>query len=791
MSAARAVAENSTRMAPQDIFRVSRLNLKGLDCADCAAKLEKKIAQIEGVKSARINFGASKLVVEHQIDLTRVLKTITESGYSAEVETGEPGPRSSTFLISGLDCADCAAKLQKKLSLLPGIEDVNINFGAAKMSVKHTLPVEKIVRAVDEAGYRADLATDTLRQSSTPNRQQRMRTISTAISGAFLAAGFLAAVLNAGREISVTLYILSMLSGGFYVARSGLYALRSFSLDMNFLMTVAVLGAAAIGEWAEGATVVFLFALGNLLQAYTLEKTRNSIKSLMDLSPKEALVKRDGREVTLPVEELVPGDVIIIRPGESIAMDGKVMTGQSTVNQAPITGESVPVKKKPGDEVFAGTINQQGALEVLVTKTVADTTLAKIIHLVEEAQAQRAPSQQFVDQFAKYYTPAVLAGAVAIAILPSLLFAMPFKPWLEKALILLVISCPCALVISTPVSIVSAIGSAAKKGVLIKGGAYLEKAGALKIIAMDKTGTLTAGRPEVTDVIALGNADKSRLLEIAAAIENRSEHPLARAILRYAEEQRVPFREVSGFESITGQGAKADIDGKTYYIGNSKLFEDLQIPLNNVKEHLERLQNQSKTVVMASSENNIIGLIAVADSPRENSQRAVESLYRSGISQVVMLTGDNQRTARAVAAEVGIKDFKAELLPQDKLETIKSLKSDGPVAMVGDGVNDAPALAAADLGIAMGGAGTDTAIDTADIVLMADDLSKLSYTIKISRKALGVIKQNIAFSILIKGAFIIATFLGAATLWMAVFADVGASLLVTLNGMRLMWVKES
>jgi len=707
--------------------------------------------------------------------------------------SAEEKPDHTVLRLEGLDCADCAAKLEKKVSEIPGVVEARVNFGASKMTVQHwnTLEAGSIVKAVKEAGYGAEVERGKPMKDQ-PEGFKNKKVILTVISGILLATGLILSFFGVSGSVVVFFYFASMLTGGFYTARSALSSLRSLSMDMNFLMTVAVVGAAAIGEWAEGAMVVFLFSLGNTLQAYTMEKTRNSIRALMDLSPREALVRRNGEEVRLAVEEINIGDIIIVKPGERFAMDGEVILGGTDVNQAPITGESMPVKKKPGDEVHAGTVNGQGSVEVKVTKLVEDTTLARIINLVEEAQAQKAPSQQFVDVFAKYYTPAVVVGAVLVATVPWLAFGQPFQLWFERALILLVISCPCALVISTPVSIVAAIGSAARRGVLIKGGAYLEEAGALKVIAFDKTGTLTAGLPEVTDVIAAAGYIQEKVVEIAAAIEKRSQHPLADAIIRYARARNIAVPDADDFQSFTGKGAGARIGGEAYYVGSRRLLEDLNIPLASVLiKHLTELQDRGKTAMIVGTADEVAGIIAVADSSRESGRATVEGLRRAGITKLVMLTGDNAGTARAIAAELGINEYRAELLPEDKLDVIRSLQAEcGRVAMVGDGVNDAPALAAATVGIAMGGAGTDTALETADIVLMADDLTKLPYAVYLSRRALRVIKQNIAFSLLVKGVFIAATFAGFANLWMAVFADTGAALLVIANGMRLMRVED-
>ncbi|MFZ5645548.1 MAG: heavy metal translocating P-type ATPase [Bacillota bacterium] len=776
-------ASSAEKQARRTVFR-----LEGLDCPDCAAKLEKKIAGLPGVEGVKVNFGAAKMALEHTVSPQAVIKAVADAGYKAVPEGSEGDLKTTQFRLTGLDCADCAAKLEKKVSGLPGVEEARVNFGASKMTVRHLASIEAILNAVKEANYGIALESGKAGVQQ-PEGFKNNKLLLTSLSGLFLGAGLVLSFFKVSDFVVVPLYLAAMLAGGFYTARSGFASLKSLSMDMNFLMTVAVIGAAAIGEWAEGATVVFLFAFGNTLQSYTMDKTRNSIRALMDLSPKEALVRRNGEEVRLPVEQITVGDIIILKPGERVAMDGIVMAGKTDINQAPITGESMPVAKKTGDEVYAGTINGQGSVEVRVTKLVEDTTLARIINLVEEAQAQKAPSQQFVDVFAKYYTPAVIACAVLLATVPWLAFGQPFQLWFERALILLVIACPCALVISTPVSIVAAIGSAAKRGVLIKGGAYLEEAGALKVVAFDKTGTLTEGRPEVMDVIPAAGNIPERVVEIAAAIESRSQHPLAEAVLRYAREKNITVPEGEDFQSITGKGAGVKIGGKTYYIGNSRLFDDLNILLDSVRNQLADLQRRGRTVMIVGTNREVLGMIAVADRVRESSRAAVEGLRRAGIEHVVMLTGDNAGTAEAIAGELGISQYRAELLPENKLDTIQSLKRQyGKVAMVGDGVNDAPALAAATVGIAMGGAGTDTALETADIALMADDLSKLPYAMDLSRRALKIIKQNIAFALLVKALFIAGTIGGITNLWMAVFADTGAALLVIANGMRLMRV---
>jgi Cd2+/Zn2+-exporting ATPase len=502
-------------------------------------------------------------------------------------------------------------------------------------------------------------------------------------------------------------------------------------------------------------------------------------------------LRRGEKEMTLPVEEIRIGDIIIVRPGERIAMDGRVYAGYSTVNQAPITGESIPVEKMAGDDIYAGTINERGSLEVEVTRLAQDNTISRIISMVEEAQGQRAPSQQFIDRFAKYYTPMVIVFAAIIATVPPLAFGQPFVKWFYQAMALLLVACPCALVISTPVSIVSAIGNAARNGVLFKGGLYLEEAGALSVVAFDKTGTLTEGKPKVTDIVSVNGHSDNKLLSIAAAIESRSEHPLADAIVKHAKAQGIKIPGAAAFEAIIGKGAQAVVEGRFYQIGNSRLFLEQAIGLKNVETEVSRLQGEGKTVMLLGDHNRILGLIAVADVLREDSRKAVNRLKNSGIQKTIMLTGDNEVTARAIAAQAGVDDYRADLLPEDKVDAIRDLLNEhGKVAMVGDGVNDAPAMAISTVGIAMGAAGTDTALETADIALMTDDLKKLAYVADLSRRTLGIIKQNVFLALIIKGMILLLVIPGWLTLWLAVVADMGSSLLVTLNGMRLLRVRH-
>lgn len=671
----------------------------------------------------------------------------------------------------------------------PGIKDARLNFAASKITVVGNITVEEIDKIGAFEGIKA-VREGEENQTQAGFWVKHRPVLLPAISLLLIVAAFLSRWAGSVPAIPTTLFIIAAIFGGWGNFKKGIPSLLRLNFTMNTLMTVAVAGALAIGYWEEAAVVAFLFGVSEFLEGYTMEKARQSIRGLMDIAPKTAIIVRNGEEINLPVEEIQVGDIMIVKPGEKIAMDGLVFKGSTSVNQAAITGESIPADKVEGGEVYAGSLNQSGSIEVKVTKLVQDTTIAKIITMVEEAQEQRAPSQAFVDRFAKYYTPIVLLLAIGIALVPPLLWSAPWKIYIYKALALLIVACPCALVVSTPVAIVSAIGNAARNGVLIKGGLHLENAGSLKAIAFDKTGTLTQGEPVVTDIIAFGEGSKEDIFSLAAGVEKLSEHPLAVAIVRHAMEKGIPLAKAGDFRAITGKGAKAVVDGKEYIIGNPRLFEESGIDLSSIKEKIAQVQSDGKTCMLLGSNGQVLGVIAVADQIRQKSVATVQSLKKNGIDKVIMLTGDNEATARAIASKLNI-DYRAELLPQDKVSAVKELRETYKyIGMVGDGINDAPALATATIGIAMGGAGTDTAMETADIVLMADDLSKLPFTVKLSRSALKVIKQNIAFSIFIK---VIATFLvfpGWLTLWLAIFADMGASILVTLNGIRLLRIKS-
>jgi Cd2+/Zn2+-exporting ATPase len=611
--------------------------------------------------------------------------------------------------------------------------------------------------------------------------------LSTAVSGIFLGAAIVSDWLGVPLALDYALHGAALAAGGWMAARKAVRAVWARRLDMNVLMTVAVLGAIAIGQWDEAATVAFLFALAQLLETYSLDRARQAVRRLLAVVPPEASVRRGGQEVRVPVAAVALGETIMVRPGERVPLDGIVRGGGSALNQAPITGESMPVEKVLGSQVFAGSINGEGALEVEVTHRAQETMLARIIALVEQAQAQKAPTQTFVERFAAIYTPAVLAGAVLIAVVPPLLLAQAAWPWVYRALVLLVISCPCALVISTPVAIVCGLARAARTGILIKGGRVLEALGGLAALAFDKTGTLTKGRPIVADIKALDGTDASDILRLAAAVEARSEHPLAAAILHAAKAQGLAWPDATDYRAVAGRGALARLDGVTYHVGSHRYMEDLGVCNGSVEAALRELEDRAQTPVVLSDGSKALGVLGVADQIREGAEDSLAALRGLGIRPLVILTGDTARTAEVVGQQAGADEVRAQLLPEEKVRVIQDLvRRRGAVGMVGDGINDAPALAVATVGIAMGAAGTDAAVETADVALVRDDLRQLPVAVRLGRRTLRIIRLNIFLSLATKVVFVALTMLGSATLWMAVLADMGTSLAVILNGMRLL-----
>lgn len=721
--------------------------------------------------------------------------------------------------VQGMDCPDCAASLERAVQGLPGVLSAQLVFTTSRLSLtaKSEGVVPKVTELATAMGY--EVAPEGM--PPVPAHQgwwawivRRRRQLATWLGGGLLLLAFALSLLGLPEVVSNALYAASIIIGGVYVARAGWVGLRTtHAPDMNALMAVAAVGAMIVGEFAEGALTVFLFSLGELLESYSMDRARNAIRTLMNLTPEEAtLVSGDG-ERRVHVSALAPGDRVVVRPGERIPMDGSVLEGTSAVNQAPITGESMPVEKGVGDEVFAGTINGNGALIMEVTRRAEDTTLARILRLVEQAQSQRAPAQRFVDRFARVYTPTVIALATLIAVVPPLLGFGALSTWFYRALVLLVIACPCALVISTPVTIVSALARAARSGVLIKGGRYLEAMASLRAVAFDKTGTLTVGEPHVVnagcELLPEGGRCENcgDLLAKAAAVEGRSEHALARAVTRYAESEGVSGRYAAaeGVQALTGLGIEGLVSGHMVSVGSVALCRRNggrdggrnSDGDGHDEDDLCRIatEEERKGYTVLVIEDTCCGsrcFLSVADALRDGAAQAVRDLRRAGIEHTMMLTGDNPHIAGMIAAEAGVDDAKAGLLPDDKVAAVRDLLDRyGQVAMVGDGVNDAPALATATVGIAMGAAGTDTALETADVALMSDDLAKLPFAIRLSRRALNTVRANIAFALIFKAAFLALAVAGVATLWMAVLADTGASLLVALNGLRVLRMRES
>ncbi|MBE0536122.1 MAG: cadmium-translocating P-type ATPase [Phycisphaerae bacterium] len=720
--------------------------------------------------------------------------------------------KQAAYKVKGLDCADEIALLRNELGCKAGVLALDFDLLNAKMTVTYDpgkIPPKAILASINKTGLYAVPWELRKRQEAISLWRLYGRLTMAVISGVLLVCGFLADWIQRGSIVealaaqngaegpsfdllSTLCYIGAIISGAWFILPKAVRSARRLRPDMNLLMTVAVIGAMAINEWFEAAGVSFLFALALLLEHWSVGRARRAISALMEMAPAAArYVAENGAILEKPVEEVPTGVTVLIRPGEKIPLDGEVLKGASTVNQAPITGESLPISKAKGDEVFAGTINGDGALEIKVTKAAQDTTLARIIHMVESAQSRRSPSEQWIEKFARVYTPAMMALALAIAVIPPLFSSAAWSDWLYQGLVILVIACPCALVISTPVSIVSGLTAAARNGVLIKGGAYLEAAGRLRAVCLDKTGTLTYGRPEVQQVIPFNGHTREELLQIAAALESHSEHPLARAVLRKAEVENLAPSPAEGFQAIQGRGAQAQIEGRLFWIGSHRFMDEMGQETSDIHQRAESLEDAGHSVIAMGNDRHVCGLISVSDGVRENARDALQALKHTGVHRIVMLTGDNTACAAGVAEVTGVDEFQAELLPEDKVKAVEALVREYRyVAMVGEGVNDAPAMAASAIGVAMGAMGTDVAIETADIALMSDDLHKLPWLIKHSRRTLSTIKQNIAFALGLKLVFIVLALLNMATLWMAIAADMGASLLVIFNSLRLLEIKK-
>ncbi|MGY3298677.1 Cd2+/Zn2+-exporting ATPase [Pseudomonas sp. TE6288] len=695
----------------------------------------------------------------------------------------------SRFRIEAMDCPTEQTLIQDKLGKLAGVEQLEFNLINRVLGVRHTLEgTAEIERAIDSLGMKAEpLAAEDDGAASAP-QASKTRWWPLALSGAAAIAAEIVHFSGKAPEwVVAALALAAILGCGLGTYKKGWIALKNRNLNINALMSIAVTGAVLIGQWPEAAMVMVLFTVAELIEARSLDRARNAIGGLMQLAPDMATVQQaDGQWREVEVREVAIGARVRVRPGERIGLDGEVVSGQSSVDQAPITGESLPVEKAVGDKLFAGTINQAGAMEYRVTAAAGQSTLARIIKAVEEAQGARAPTQRFVDQFSRIYTPVVFAVALAVALIPPLFMAGAWFDWIYRALVLLVVACPCALVISTPVTIVSGLAAAARKGILIKGGVYLEGGRKLDFLALDKTGTITHGKPVQTDSKVLDPLFEGRAQALAASLAARSDHPVSGAIALFAKGQDLVLSEVSEFAALAGRGVRGDIEGQTYHLGNHRLVEELGLCSPELEAQLDVLERQGKTVVLLLDRSGPLALFAVADTVKDSSRQAIAELHALGI-KTVMLTGDNPHTAQAIAAQVGIDRAEGNLLPADKLASIENLYAQGHrVGMVGDGINDAPALARAEIGFAMAAAGTDTAIETADVALMDDDLRKIPAFVRLSRQSAAILTQNIVLALGIKAIFLAITFAGMATMWMAVFADMGVSLLVVFNGLRLL-----
>ena len=814
---------------------VLRLSVPEMDCPSCAGKVESSVSELDGVTRIDARPTAGTLEVAYDSGAAApddVRGRVEAAGY--DVADGE----TLSLDVPEMDCPSCAGKVENALDGLSGVSAYDTRPTAGRVEVTYD-PArtgrDAVVAAVEGAGYEVVDADDDSESGSVWTGRRALQTwagaalLLTGLSVEWAFPGANATLATAlGRDVTVAwaLYLGAVVAAGREIVRSGYYSARNRSLDIDFLMTAGVVGALVVGLPFEAATLAVLYSVAELMERYSMDRARNSLRELAELAPDTATVLRDGEERTVPAESVAVGERVAVRPGERVPLDGVVREGRSAVDESPVTGESVPVDKSPGDEVYAGSIADSGYLEVEATATAGDSTLSRVVEMVEDARANRTRREQFIDRFAAYYTPAVVAGSVLTFLLSPAVFDVTWTEAFRRALTLLVVACPCAFVISTPVSVVSGITSAARNGVLVKGGDHLEAMGAVRAVALDKTGTLTTGDLGVTDVVPLDGADETDLLALAGALEARSEHPIAAAITAYAAERGVE-RDVSvtDFEALAGEGVRADVDGVTRYAGKPGLFEDLGFDLGHAhvetdggasavgdgnatpcergacvdlaSETVPRLQSEGKSVVLVGTEDRLEGVIAVADTVRPGAERAVTRLRELGVERVVMLTGDNERTARVIGRRVGVDEVRADLLPEDKVRAVEELVAEygesdgrrsrsGGVAMVGDGVNDAPALAAATVGVAMGAAGTDTALETADAALMGDDLRHLPYLYDLSRRTVGVIRQNVWASLAVKAVLAAGAPLGLVSVAAAVVVgDMGMSLGVTSNALRL------
>ncbi len=755
---------------------------------ECLARLEKALQSHKGILRAHLEREKSPVDLCLHYDPNAL--TLAEVKRIAERAGAQIVNRfhHASIAIEGMDCSDCVTVIEHSVKRLDGVLAVNVNYPAEKMWVEYDnqktsrAGIEKRVRSL---GY--EIPLDQFQARLQENREL----LFSLAAGLLVLIGWVGAALwGFPALLSTGLYVAAYLLGGWHVAGHAWHAIRERHFDTDLLMVTAALGAAILGDFAEGALLLFLFSLGHALEERALERARAAVRALADLAPKTALVRRAGRELDIPVEALRLDDLVIVRPGVRIPADGAIRSGTSGVDQASVTGESLPVDKAPGDMVFAGTVNGEGALEVSVTRLAKDSTLARVMKMVEEAQAQRSPTQQTVEKFERLFVPGVLGLTALVMVVPPL-FGLPWREAFLRAMTLLVAASPCALALGTPASILAGVAQAARSGVLVKGGAHLENLGQIKAIAFDKTGTITHGQPEVTDVLACGR-EEIEVLALAAGAEARSAHPLARAVLRAAQARQIAPAAVDSLESLTGHGLRAVLGGKTYWLGSQRLLEDQGVALDPaVLAQAADLQSAGKTLVWLAENQALLGVIALADTLRSEAPAAMQALKKAGVAHTIMLTGDNARSTAAIAAQAGLTEFRAGLLPEDKLTIIRELVQQyGRVAMIGDGVNDAPALANATVGIAMGGAGTDVALETADVALMGDDLSRLPFAVGLGRATRRVIIQNLVIALGVIGVLIITSLTGVISIGLAVVFHEGSTLVVVANALRLLGYRQ-
>ncbi|UOO91277.1 heavy metal translocating P-type ATPase [Vitreoscilla massiliensis] len=762
-----------------------------MDCPTEEALIRKKLGGMDGIVALDFNLMQRVLSVSHTLPDTRSIEqALQHIDMHAVKQTSTLN--TSRIAIQEMDCPTEEALIRKKLGGMQAVDEMQFNLMARVLTVAHApnaLP--DIVAALQSLSFNPQVLDSNTAVAATtePAPATESKPYKKYLLGAALVAAMAAEAINfAGGStlIEMLLAAFAILASGLKTYQKGWIALKNLNLNINALMAIAVTGAVLIGHWPEAAMVMVLFTIAELIEAKSLDRARNAIRGLLDLSPEKATVlQADGSWQQVLASAVAIGDTVRVKPGERLAVDGVLTSGTSSINQAPITGESLPVEKNIGDTVFAGTINEAGSFEYRVSAAANHSTLARIIAAVESAQGSRAPTQRFVDQFSKWYTPIVFVIALLVAIVPPLLLGGAWSEWFYRALVMLVIACPCALVISTPVSIVSGLSAAAKKGILIKGGVYLEQGKDLQWLALDKTGTITHGKPVLTDMLSLQADLAAQNQQWAASLAARSDHPVSKAIAQAAQEQGVNVLSVDDFAALAGRGTQGQINGENLFLGNTRLLQEQGLLTPDLAAQIDALEQQGKTVVTLMNAQHALALFAVADTIKDSSTRAITELHELGI-KTIMLTGDNQHTATAIAAQAGIDAAKGNMLPEHKLAEIAGLAAHSKVGMVGDGINDTPALARADIGFAMGAAGADTAIETADVALMDDDLRKIPQFIRLSQATSAILKQNIALALGIKAVFLVLTFTGDATMWMAVFADMGASLLVVGNGLRLL-----